>query len=71
MQEFAIYAQRRVPDGGQVYRVSQATAVFFVVDGHPVHRSTKVKKFVVGTEWRLRQFHLPTYLPDLNLDGDI
>ncbi len=30
--------------------------VFLVVDGHPVHRSRAVKRFVLSTEGRLRLF---------------
>lgn len=48
--------------------VNQSSPVFLVVDGHPVHRSAKVKKFVAGTEGRLRLFQLPAYSPDLNPD---
>jgi transposase len=42
--------------------------VFLVVDGHPVHRSAAVKKFVAATEGRLRLFQLPGYSPELNPD---
>ncbi len=42
--------------------------VFLVVDGHPVHRSNAVKKFVASTQGRLRLFQLPAYSPELNPD---
>lgn len=42
--------------------------VFLIVDRHPVHRASEVKKFVAETEGRLRLFHLPSYAPDLNPD---
>jgi transposase len=42
--------------------------VYLVVDGHPAHRATATKKFVAGTEGRLRLFFLPGYSPELNPD---
>lgn len=42
--------------------------IFLILDGHPVHRSTKVKKFVESTCGRLRIFYLPPYSPELNPD---
>lgn len=42
--------------------------VFLILDGHPVHRSSEVKKFVQGTNGRLRLYCLPSYSPDLNPD---
>jgi transposase len=42
--------------------------VFLVVDGHPVHRSRAVKRFVLSTEGRLRLFFLPPYSPEVNPD---
>lgn len=42
--------------------------VFLIVDGHPVHRSLIVKKFVQETQGQLRLFYLPAYSPDLNPD---
>ena len=44
------------------------TPVFLIVDGHPVHRSRKVRDFVDGTAGRLRLFILPAYSPHLNPD---
>jgi transposase len=40
--------------------------VFLVLDGHPVHRSAAVKKFVASTGGRLRLVFLPGYSPELN-----
>ena len=42
--------------------------VFLILDGHPVHRSAKVKKFVDSTNGGLRLFFLPPYAPELNPD---
>jgi len=42
--------------------------VFLVVDGHPVHRSKRVREFVEATEGRLKLFFLPAYSPELNPD---
>jgi transposase len=42
--------------------------VYLVIDGHPAHRATATKKFVAGTEGRLRLFLLPGYPPELNPD---
>lgn len=42
--------------------------VFLVVDGHPVHRSKKVKNFAASTNGQLRIFQLPGYSPQLNPD---
>jgi transposase len=45
-----------------------AGPVFLVVDGHPVHRSKAVKKYVASTDGNLRLFQLPGYSPQLNPD---
>jgi transposase len=42
--------------------------VFLVVDGHPVHRSKRVREFVADTKGRLQLFFLPAYSPELNPD---
>lgn len=43
--------------------------IYLIVDGHPVHRSKKVKEFVEEhSEGRLKLFFLPPYSPDLNPD---
>jgi len=45
-----------------------AHPVFLIVDGHPTHKSTKVKKYVVSTQGKLKLFYLPPYSPELNPD---
>ena len=45
--------------------------IFLIVDGHPVHKSTVVSKFVASTEGKLRLFHLPPYSPELNPDEQV
>jgi len=45
-----------------------AKKTFLIVDGHPVHRSTSVNKFVQSTKGKLRLFYLPPYSPELNPD---
>ena len=42
--------------------------VYLIVDGHPVHRSGKVRDFVLSTEGKLKLFYLPPYSPELNPD---
>jgi transposase len=42
--------------------------VFLITDGHPVHRSSKVKKWSKQNEHRFRLFFLPAYSPELNPD---
>lgn len=42
--------------------------VFIITDGHPVHKSKKVREFVVSMKGRLSIFILPPYAPDLNPD---
>jgi transposase len=45
-----------------------AGKVYLIVDGHPVHRSTAAKRFVVAQQSRLRLIRLPGYCPELNPD---
>jgi transposase len=40
--------------------------VFLIWDGHPTHRSKKVKKYVESFEGRLEVYTLPSYSPELN-----
>lgn len=42
--------------------------VFLIIDGHPVHHSRKVKKWLKKNEKSIRQFFLPGYSPELNPD---
>jgi transposase len=46
-------------------------SVFLIIDGHPVHRSAAVSKFVASTEGRLQLFFLPPYSPELNPDEQV
>jgi transposase len=45
-----------------------SSKVFLILDGHPVHRSSLVRKFVATTKGKLRLFFLPPYSPELNPD---
>ena len=40
--------------------------VFLIWDGHPVHRSKKVKEHIESFEGKLRVFTMPSYSPELN-----
>jgi len=42
--------------------------VFLIVDGHPVHRSRKVKQWTNNHEDEIELFRLPGYSPELNPD---
>jgi transposase len=42
--------------------------VFLIVDGHPVHRSRQVKRWVQAHPQSIRLFYLPGYSPQLNPD---
>jgi len=46
----------------------QKRKIFLIVDGHPAHRSSKVKSFVKEAGGRLQLFFLPPYSPELNPD---
>jgi transposase len=41
-------------------------AVFLIWDGHPVHRSKKVRQCVESFQGKLRVFYMPSYSPELN-----
>jgi transposase len=45
--------------------------VFLIVDGHPVHKSRKVREYVESTGGKLRLFYLPGYSPELNPDETV
>lgn len=45
--------------------------VFLIVDGHPVHKSIAVSRFVASTEGKLQLFRLPPYSPELNPDEQV
>jgi transposase len=42
--------------------------VFLVVDGHPVHKSAKVRRWLEANAAGIEMFLLPSYSPDLNPD---
>lgn len=42
--------------------------IILIVDGHPVHKSKKVKDYISSIKGKLRLFYLPPYSPDLNPD---
>jgi transposase len=43
-------------------------SIYLIVDRHPVHRSAKVREYVLSTQGRLKLFYLPAYSPELNPD---
>jgi transposase len=45
--------------------------VFLILDGHPAHRSVKVRKFVESSEGKLELYFLPGYSPELNPDETV
>jgi len=42
--------------------------VFLIVDGHPVHKSAKVRRWLEANSMSIEMFTLPAYSPDLNPD---
>lgn len=52
---------------GRLLRQS-SRKLYLVVDGHPVHRSGKVRRWLAARAARIRLFFLPAYSPDLNPD---
>lgn len=40
--------------------------VFLIWDGHPTHRSKKVKEYIASFDGKLKVFVLPSYSPELN-----
>ena len=40
--------------------------MFLIIDQHPVHVASKVKKWLKKNEDRIQVFYLPDYSPDLN-----
>jgi transposase len=49
----------------------QKKPVYPIVDGHPVHKSKKVKDYVESTDGKLKLFYLPGYSPELNPDETV
>jgi len=42
--------------------------IFLIIDGHPTHKSRKVKNWTAKHSERIRMFFLPSYSPELNPD---
>jgi len=42
--------------------------VYLIIDGHPVHRSKKIKEWVKQNSKKIKMFFLPGYSPELNPD---
>jgi transposase len=42
--------------------------IFLILDGHPVHKSKKVKSWIAANGNKIRLFLLPAYSPELNPD---
>ena len=49
-------------------RLQSAGTVYFIVDGHPVHRSRVAKAFVAAHADDFRLIQLPGYCPERNPD---
>lgn len=47
---------------------SMKRKIFLILDGHPVHKSKKVKAWIEANESKIRLFVLPAYSPELNPD---
>jgi len=45
--------------------------IFLILDGHPVHRSARVKQLVKSLEGIIELFFLPPYSPELNPDENV
>jgi transposase len=57
------FLTRLVRDAGQ--------KVFLILDRLPVHRSAKVRGWLVGREAEIEVFYLPGYSPELNPDEGV
>ena len=42
--------------------------MFLIVDGHPVHKSRSVSRWLTEHREQIRLFYLPSYSPELNPD---
>jgi len=47
---------------------SSKRKIFLILDGHPVHKSKKVKAWISDNSERIELFTLPAYSPELNPD---
>ena len=54
----------------RLLRLTQRTRrkVFLIADGHPVHRSRAVSRWLAEHAAQIRLFWLPSYSPELNPD---
>lgn len=52
----------------QRFLKNRKSSVILIVDGHPVHKSKKVMKYIESLEAKLEIVFLPPYAPDLNPD---
>jgi transposase len=46
-------------------------SIFLIVDGHLIHKSVAVSRFVASTEGRLQPFYLPPYFSELTPDEQV
>jgi len=55
---------------GRLLRLTRKTRrkVFLIVDGHPVHKSRSVRRWLAKHAAQIRIFCLPSYSPELNPD---
>ena len=58
--KFIVFLRRLVRHAGRM--------IYLIVDGHPVHRSAKVRTWLTEHEGEIRLFRLPSYSPELNPD---
>jgi len=52
----------------QLLRQNQGRKIFLIIDGHPVHRSRRVARWIKEHQEVLRVYFLPAYSPQLNPD---
>jgi transposase len=49
----------------------QEKSIFLIVDGHPVHKSKRIKDFFASMHDKLKLYYLPGYSPGLNPDETV
>jgi hypothetical protein len=42
--------------------------LYLIIDGHPVHRSSSIKNWIIENKKHICLFFLPAYCPELNPD---
>lgn len=52
----------------RLVKQSRGKKTFLIIDGHPVHRAARVKKWVEAHKDSIELFALPSYSPELNPD---